>query len=228
MDSNNPVSSSVIKDNFFILLLSVTCLFSIAIGEYFLFSRNKHLLNPPPIAATPTPNPSTEPVVISPRPGDIIKSPLTVEGTVPSGWMFEGVIPIKIVDEYGNLIVQGLGSELTPGSWQSGIPIDFEGVLEYTTTAKKGFVVLEKDNPSGLPENGDKYEIPVNFEADASSTCKPRPACLDREPRCLIPETDDMCPPPQKACTMEALLCPDGKTYVGRSGPNCEFAPCPK
>jgi hypothetical protein len=29
------------------------------------------------------------------------------------------------------------------------------------------------------------------------------------------------------ACTMEAKLCPDGVTYVGRQGPNCEFAPCP-
>lgn len=29
-----------------------------------------------------------------------------------------------------------------------------------------------------------------------------------------------------KACTMEARLCPDG-SYVGRTGPNCEFAPCP-
>lgn len=28
------------------------------------------------------------------------------------------------------------------------------------------------------------------------------------------------------ACTMEAKLCPDG-SYVGRSGPNCEFAKCP-
>lgn len=27
-------------------------------------------------------------------------------------------------------------------------------------------------------------------------------------------------------CTMEAKLCPDG-SYVGRSGPNCAFAPCP-
>ena len=27
-------------------------------------------------------------------------------------------------------------------------------------------------------------------------------------------------------CTMEAKLCPDG-SYVGRTGPNCEFAPCP-
>lgn len=29
-----------------------------------------------------------------------------------------------------------------------------------------------------------------------------------------------------KACTMEAKICPDGSS-VGRSGPNCEFAPCP-
>ncbi len=28
------------------------------------------------------------------------------------------------------------------------------------------------------------------------------------------------------ACTMDALLCPDG-SYVGRSGPNCEFTACP-
>ena len=28
------------------------------------------------------------------------------------------------------------------------------------------------------------------------------------------------------ACTMEAMLCPDG-SYVGRTGPNCEFTPCP-
>ena len=27
-------------------------------------------------------------------------------------------------------------------------------------------------------------------------------------------------------CTMEAKLCPDG-SYVGRGGPNCDFAPCP-
>lgn len=26
-------------------------------------------------------------------------------------------------------------------------------------------------------------------------TCKPRPACLDATPRCMIPETSDMCPP---------------------------------
>jgi len=33
--------------------------------------------------------------------------------------------------------------------------------------------------------------------------------------------------PDKIACTMEAKLCPDGNTYVSRTGPNCEFAPCP-
>ena len=32
-------------------------------------------------------------------------------------------------------------------------------------------------------------------------------------------------PPPAAICTMDARQCPDG-SYVGRSGPNCEFV-CP-
>jgi hypothetical protein len=29
-----------------------------------------------------------------------------------------------------------------------------------------------------------------------------------------------------RACTAEAKVCPDGSA-VGRTGPNCKFAPCP-
>ena len=32
--------------------------------------------------------------------------------------------------------------------------------------------------------------------------------------------------PSMGVCTMEASICPDG-TAVGRTGPNCEFEPCP-
>lgn len=65
------------------------------------------------------------------------------------------------------------------------------------------------------------------------SSCQPRPACLDSKPRCLLPEpADGWCPTlspstlSPRACTEEAKQCPDG-SYVGRTGPNCEFAPCP-
>ena len=42
-------------------------------------------------------------------------------------------------------------------------------------------------------------------------------------PNCVYPE----CAQGGVACTADAKLCPDGKTYVSRQGPNCEFAPCP-
>lgn len=32
--------------------------------------------------------------------------------------------------------------------------------------------------------------------------------------------------PDELRCTTEAKMCPDG-SGVGRTGPNCEFAPCP-
>lgn len=66
------------------------------------------------------------------------------------------------------------------------------------------------------------------LDSNPSPTCIPRPACLDAQPRCLMPESENMCPPKptgQTACTREAKLCPDG-SYVSRTGPNCEFAAC--
>lgn len=44
----------------------------------------------------------------------------------------------------------------------------------------------------------------------------------------VFPSKSVMQLPPNRIvqCTMEAKVCPDG-TSVGRSGPSCEFAPCP-
>lgn len=41
------------------------------------------------------------------------------------------------------------------------------------------------------------------------------------------PTPPDIKPTKGVACTQEAMLCPDGKTWVGRTGPNCEFSQCP-
>lgn len=174
-----------------------------------------------PVSVTP---PLT-PIVSSPSKGIKVTSPMEVIGIVPAGWMFEGVFPIKLVDLNKKLIVQGQAKEKFPGSWQTGQPVDFTSSLFFTTNTKGGFLVLENDNPSGDPAKSITFEVPVNIN------CTPRPSCLDATPRCMIPETSDMCPPSttplQKACTQEAKLCPDGSS-VGRTGPNCEFAPCPQ
>lgn len=52
----------------------------------------------------------------------------------------------------------------------------------------------------------------------ATSTAEPTPT--------PTPKPTPKPTPNPVACTMEAKLCPDG-SYVGRTGPKCEFAPCP-
>jgi hypothetical protein len=122
---------------------------------------------------------------------------------------------------------------------QQGVKVD---------TANPGFSVYVK-HPSdpvnfiisfGLdfdryPEIANQILSTFKFNSPtASLTCTPRPACLDATPRCLMPETPDMCPAtttkpstkPQVACAQDAKICSDG-SYVGRTGPNCEFAACP-
>lgn len=104
-----------------------------------------------------------EPYFTFPKYNQRITSPVKITGTVPAGWMFEGSLPIKLLDNNKKLITQGIAQEKIPGSWQSGNPIEFESEIKFTTTATSGFLVIEKDNPSGLPENAKSFELPVNF-----------------------------------------------------------------
>lgn len=122
--------------------------------------------------ATETPLPTSppqitkaigEPVVTSPQPNTTISSPLIVNGRAPGSWFFEGQLTIKLTDANHKPITQSIGREVTPGSWTSTTMVDFQGKLTFSTSAKKGLLIIENDNPSGLPENQKSYEIPVNF-----------------------------------------------------------------
>lgn len=109
-----------------------------------------------------------------------------------------------------------------------------------------GFLALKgKQNQA---KNNDQQVLEVSASPTPTPSCRPRPACLDAQPRCLIAETPDMCPAPSENpesssvpepsadnpnqtptgifCSMEARQCPDG-SFVGRQAPNCDFAPCP-
>jgi len=92
-----------------------------------------------------------------------VVSPLTVRGVVPTGWMFEGNVPVKLLDDKRNVITQAPGTEVSPGAWMDEEPDEFISKLTFTTTAKNGYLVVAKDNPSGNPENDEVYEIPVSF-----------------------------------------------------------------
>lgn len=113
---------------------------------------------------TPTPDAKVSPIVISPKHDDTISSPITIAGITPPGWMFEGVFPIKLLDENRKLIASTLGKEKIPGSWQSGNPVEFTASLNFTTTSDLGYIVLENDNPSGDPQKSKTFEIRVYFK----------------------------------------------------------------
>ena len=106
---------------------------------------------------------SDQPTINTPLPNSIVISPLTISGTVPSGWMFEGSFPIKLTDDQGTTLATATASQDPGEDWMSGNPTQFTTTLTFTTTATSGFIVLSKDNPSGLPENDQEYRIPVNF-----------------------------------------------------------------
>lgn len=116
----------------------------------------------PVVTTSPTPN-SNEPIVSSPSANMKVVSPLKVTGTVPTGWMFEGVFPIKLVDSSKKVLAQGQAKEKVAGSWQSGNPVDFTATLTFKAATGSGTLVLSNDNPSGLPANSKTFEVPVSF-----------------------------------------------------------------
>lgn len=144
--------------------------------------------------------------VDSPRPNQIIKSPLAVTGEARGNWFFEASFPVVLTDWDGRIIAQGIAQ--ASEDWMTTDFVPFEATLEFQKPefigdfSTRGFLILKKDNPSGLPEHDDAVEIPVVFAGVAGSPSAPI------------------------ACTKEAKLCPDG-SVVGRVGPKCEFAPCP-
>lgn len=134
-------------------------------------------------------------------PNQSISSPLVLRGEARGSWFFEASFPIVVTDWDGRIIAQGIAQ--AKSDWMTNDFVPFEATIPFTVDpnvySNRGAIILQKDNPSGLPQNDDALEIPIFFAGFGQS---------------------------QIACTQEARLCPDGSA-VGRSGPNCEFDPCP-
>ncbi|MFA6529075.1 MAG: Gmad2 immunoglobulin-like domain-containing protein [Candidatus Gracilibacteria bacterium] len=99
--------------------------------------------------------------VSQPQSNATISSPLTVEGEAKGTWFFEASFPAKLIDSNGTVIAQDLMQ--AKSDWQTEDLVEFEGTIEFTTDATEGELVLQKDNPSGLPENDAEIRIPVKF-----------------------------------------------------------------
>ena len=102
----------------------------------------------------------------TPRPNQIISSPLAIKGVARGYWFFEASFPVVLVNWDGLIIAQGIAT--AQDEWMTEYFVPFEATLTFTVEkdvySNRGALILRKDNPSGLPEHDDALEIPVMFE----------------------------------------------------------------
>jgi hypothetical protein len=93
-------------------------------------------------------------------PNQKITSPVSVTGEARGYWFFEASFPVKLLDKNGNVIAQTPAQ--AQGEWMTEDFVPFSAQISFTVSeTQNGTLVLEKDNPSGLPENADELRIPV-------------------------------------------------------------------
>lgn len=101
--------------------------------------------------------------VTEPKAGSVVTSPLRVSGEARGTWYFEASFPVKLLDANGRELA--VFPAQAKGEWMTENFVPFEVMLEWSRVdTPTGVLVLEKDNPSGLPEYADELRIPVRFE----------------------------------------------------------------
>ncbi|MES2436641.1 MAG: Gmad2 immunoglobulin-like domain-containing protein [Patescibacteria group bacterium] len=98
----------------------------------------------------------------TPRPEELVKSPLKIAGSARGTWFFEASFPVQLVDANGTLIAQGPAT--AKGEWMTTDFVPFEASLVFTNpTTATGTLILKKDNPSGDLARDEEHRIPITF-----------------------------------------------------------------
>lgn len=95
--------------------------------------------------------------------GDTVDVGFEVKGSVSGGWFFEGIFPVRIFNQYGEII--DTVSATAIGDWTTDELVPFSTVLD-TEIEEETIVVLrfEKSNPSDLEENSDYAQITITLK----------------------------------------------------------------
>lgn len=104
-----------------------------------------------------------------PSEGATIASPLTVQGEARGTWYFEADFPVVLTDWDGRIIAET--SAQADGAWMTEDFVSFSAELTFESPysegdpdyMRRGSLIVQKANPSGLPENDAAHEIVVNF-----------------------------------------------------------------
>ncbi len=102
-------------------------------------------------------------VVTSPRVGEQVANPIELKGMARGYWFFEASAPVVVTNWDGLIIGEGIIT--ADGEWMTEDFVPFTGTLSYELPANSysatGTLIFKKDNPSGLPENDEAYEMSI-------------------------------------------------------------------
>ncbi len=118
---------------------------------------------PPDCEFALCPGESSEGILVSlPKTGDVVKSPLKIEGEAKGLWFFEAQFEAILLDSQGTEL--GRAILTTQDDWMTENFVPFEGSLRFTNPkTSSGTLRFLSANPSGLPENQKTFEIAVRF-----------------------------------------------------------------
>ena len=102
-------------------------------------------------------------LVSVPRPNQKVTSPITVEGKARGTWFFEGTMKAALYDSANKHLAD---ITLTArDEWMTENFVPFSGTAIFARPENpKGRLVIQNDNPSGMPENQKELVIPIVFE----------------------------------------------------------------
>lgn len=111
----------------------------------------------------PPPTTQADVSVQSPLPNTTVTSPLAVQGQAVGSWFFEASFPVKLLSASNTIIAQTTAH--AQGNWMTPNLVPFTATLTFPSQppSSTGTLVLEKDNPSGEPQNAASFTIPVQF-----------------------------------------------------------------
>jgi len=105
----------------------------------------------------------------TPAPEMVVGNPITITGQARGMWYFEASFPIVLTDWDGKIIAETYAS--AQGDWMTEEFVPFVAELGFPNPykegdpdfMKRGTIILQKSNASGLPEHDDALEIPIRF-----------------------------------------------------------------
>lgn len=105
-------------------------------------------------------DPTKLPALSMPEWGAEVTSPVNIAGTAPGPWYFEASFPIELITKDGELL--GTGIAQATEEWMTVAPVKFTTSIPFVVSKRtEAFLVLKKDNPSGLPENDASFKVPI-------------------------------------------------------------------